>query len=150
MRRVVLAFLIAPATALLLAGLADGIGLIFGESLAFLRPATALTLIYAYPTAVILGIPAFYLFRRCAWIEWWHFALGGVVIGNIPPLMVLLVFIRVPLSDFFRDVNLLTLCGLGAILGAVSTLVFWVIARPFNMSINPALNTDAVRPQRAG
>ena len=150
MKRVVLAFLIAPATALLLAGMADGIGFIFSEKLDLFGPAIALTTIYSYPTAVILGIPALYLFRRSGWVEWWHFVLGGAVIGCIPPLVVLFAFVRVPLPEFFRDADLLTLCGLGAILGAVSTLVFWAIARPINMSTNPALNTDAGHVPRAG
>ena len=87
MKRVVLAFLIAPATGLLLAGIADGIGLIFAEKLDLLGPAIALTAIYSYPTAVLLGIPAFYLFRRFGWLAWWHFVLGGAVIGCIPPLI---------------------------------------------------------------
>ena len=133
MKRVLLAFLIAPATALLLAGMADGIGFIFAGRLDLLGPAIALTTIYSYPTAVILGIPAFYLFRRSGWIEWWHFVLGGAAIGCIPPLIVLLAVIRVPLPEFFRDADLFMLCGLGASLGAVSALVLWAIASPFNM-----------------
>lgn len=150
MKRVVLAFLIAPATALLLAAVADGIGYVLGSSLKLSGLGLVLTAVYAYPTAVILGIPTFLVFRHRGWFRWWQFVLGGMVIGCIPPLLVLVGIFGMPFAEFLLSADGAVFLGLGAAIGAVSVLVFWLLAYPFNMSTNPALNTDAARPQRAG
>ena len=81
----------------------------------------------AYPTAILLGAPLYFLFR-------WHgcngllaYLLAGALLG----LLALVMFMR-PGFDFFKGhVHAFAILGtLAVICGTVSTAGFWLIVRP--------------------
>lgn len=67
-----------------------------------------------YPAMVVLGAPAHLILMKCRWTAWWCYALTGLLIGAI--ICGLLFGVRV--------------AALGAILGALTAAVFWLIAKP--------------------
>ena len=86
----------------------------------------AFVLMIAESASVLLGVPAFLLLRR-----WWgkigliECVVSGGTIGLVVGV-------------------------LGLIVGTLSGALFWAIAIRGDTGPNPALNTDAVPPQRAG
>lgn len=73
-----------------------------------------------YSAAVAAGYPLFRLFTRKGWTAWWLYLIGGALIG---------VSVLIAVSAAAEGVavavgTLLLFLGLGAL----STLVFWVIA----------------------
>lgn len=77
MKRIVLAFLVAPLAVPALFGawiLAQGAP---GDSLLF----AAVTGLYTYGAALIAGLPAVFLYRHMGWTRAWQFAAGGFVLG---------------------------------------------------------------------
>jgi hypothetical protein len=86
MYRVVAAFLISPLAPMLLAGVAS---IFLGADRALLGPAMYLTAFYAYPAALVIGVPLFLYAKRRHWLRWWQVTLQAAVIGGAVPLLVL-------------------------------------------------------------
>jgi len=75
---------------------------------------------FAYPVALVFGVPLFLIFRRRAWLRWWQVGLGGVLVAAMWVLA---------LSLYGRSlsgaVDYLLLCGS---VGFASGVAFWIIA----------------------
>jgi hypothetical protein len=112
--RVILAFLLAPAAAPALIGLAS-----IHSSMAGIWVIALGVAAFTYATTLIAGIPAYFVLRAKNWLKWWHFALGGAVLGLLPAL-----FIGFPLS--LQGILLLGPDHL--LIGAVSGFAFWALA----------------------
>ena len=112
--RVAAAFLLAPAVAPL------GVALLsLVPSLAGIWVLAVGVAAFTYGTTVIAGIPAYSLLRYFNCVSWWHFTLGGAVLGILPALV------------FGFPTSLQGMLVLGPdylAIGAVTGLVFWIIA----------------------
>ena len=109
----------------------------FGVSLLAMAMKTAdlgtVALFFAYPIAIVFGIPAFFLFRRLEWLRWWQVSAGGAACAF-------------PFATLFVGSNSLlplALLGIGAVIG----FVFWAIAIPGNSALTPG-GTDAPQAQQ--
>src|SRR5687768_3771591 len=80
MKRLVIAFLLAPAAAPLLIGLMLGFEGVFGLSYIFAGPIA----VFAYAVTLLLGLPTFLWFRKRRWLSFWYFAIGGAILGLAP------------------------------------------------------------------
>ena len=65
--------------------------------------------------ATLIGIALFALFRTRHWFEWWHFALGGALLGGLAAM------------PFFLGGAVFLLPAFAAI-GAAHGLLFWLVA----------------------
>ena len=74
---------------------------------------------FTYATALFAGIPAYFLFRARNWLKWWHYTLGGALLGLLPTLVM-----GFPLSLQ----GALLLGPDHALIGAASGLTFWALA----------------------
>lgn len=74
-------------------------------------------LIYAGAVMLVLGVPAHLLFARVGWRSAWVYGLAGVIVGLGVGLL---------MRGLAEPVILVT----GPLIGLVSTLTFWAIARP--------------------
>ena len=85
--------------------------------------------LFAYPAAIVFGIPLFMLFRRRAWLQWWQVALGGILVAAVSVLA---------LSLYGRSVSgaldYFLLCGS---VGFASGIAFWGIAVCRNSALTP-------------
>ena len=75
---------------------------------------------------IVVGIPAFVMFRRHAWLAWWQLAAGGGIIG---------VLCTLPFS-VGGIVVAATLAPAFAAIGVLHGLAFWLLA----VWCNPALD----------
>ena len=127
--RITLGFILGPAIGLLLLGLswcavlgltrAGSFGSCFAEgSMVYL--AIGVGAVFAYPAALVFGIPLFLIFRRRGWLGWRQVGLAGAGVGALSILAVALY-----LGSFSGAAGYLLLTGS---VGFVSALVFWVIA----------------------
>jgi hypothetical protein len=112
--RVVSAFLLAPAVAPLLIALTS-----FHPSMAGVWIVALGVAAFTYGTALLAGVPAYFLFRLKKWLKWWQFVLGGALLGLLPALV-----LGFPLSLQ----GILFLGSNHAVIGAVSGLAFWAVA----------------------
>jgi hypothetical protein len=80
-------------------------------------------LIFAYPFAWMLGIPAYLLFRKMGWLKFWQVLLAGAVLGGIA--CALFSWGGSPANLERSD---LIWMGLFIIHGAVVAAMFWLIA----------------------
>ena len=73
--------------------------------------------IYTYGSAILFGIPLFFLCRRRRWLQWWHCVVAGTV-ASLPFLAIL-----------FGSLGILSVEVAAIVLGvgAASGLVFWVV-----------------------
>ena len=107
--RIVLGFVGAPVAVPIF------LALLFGD-LDVLITSTFL----AYTITVLLGAPAYVIMRRQHWISWWSCPIAGFLIGALPTLLFLFAG-----AEPFSLIG--TFVGAGTI-GAVSALIFWIIA----------------------
>lgn len=115
-RRVVLAFVISPAVVpLVVTALAVADKVRLHESVIVGSIYAAFT----YGAAVVVGIPAFYVFSRKGWTKWWQYAVAGAAIG---------IGILFGMSAAARESVLPSVALLFIAMGVVSTTVFWLIA----------------------
>jgi hypothetical protein len=117
--RQVVAFLLAP----LAPGLLFLIPSLFGNPSEGVW-ALKLSAMVTYPAMVVLGVPVHLLLAKRGWTRGWAYTLAGLVIGAI---LAAIVFGK-------------TVAILGAILGAATSLTFWLIARPNNSREASAAN----------
>ncbi len=77
---------------------------------------------------VIVGVPAFVLFRRRGWLAWWQFAAGGAVLGLacVVPLAAAGATFAAALAPAF------------AALGMLHAVLFWLVAVWRNKALVPA------------
>jgi hypothetical protein len=131
MKRIVLAFLVAPLVPVLLLALVDLIGSSGAASHSGNGALFALVVfVFVYPATAILGIPVYLYFRRKGWHQWWRVLLGGACIGLAPGVFsgFLALFADVRIGETLA--MLLPFAGLAAAFGAVGALAFRVIAFP--------------------
>ena len=127
--RIALGFIIGPAVGLLLLGLvwcplsssnpSDSFSACWGGG-AVVFMVAGLGALFAYPAAIVFGVPLFLIFRRRAWLRWWQFGLGGVLVGALWVLVVALYG-----GSLSGAAEYLLLCGS---VGFVSGVAFWGIA----------------------
>jgi hypothetical protein len=125
--RLVLAFAIAPLIPGLLIALAGSTFFVVTDTRVDPRDffgITAVSAIFGYPVALILGAPLYVLLRKLSLDRAWIYALAGTLLGA-------LLFALYPLFPGFAnaiiDINLLPIAIL---LSVAATLTFWLIARP--------------------
>jgi hypothetical protein len=117
--RVIVGFLIAPVLVGLLLWIALAIesGTDWATALV-----VTIALPYSYLSALLVGVPVFLLMRRRGLFRWWHYVLGGLLIGLVPAIVML------SLVREFRDLDdVATIAGVGCFLGAITAWVFWVL-----------------------
>jgi len=90
--------------------------------------------IVTYPTALIIGVPAYLFYRAWDLRSWWHYALGGGAIGSA----VGAVYFSMGLNP-----NPMTLGASCFAIGAVSAFLFWLVGV---WKSNYALESGASRP----
>lgn len=116
-RRELLGFAIAPVlapVAVLVLALVQKIHI--RESLMV----AAIYVAFTYGTAILLGIPAFMIFRHYGWQRWWQHAFAGTA-------MALVVFFCIWLMSPSSDTPVHALLLFAAI-GAGSATLFWLLA----------------------
>jgi hypothetical protein len=83
----------------------------------------AFALMIAYLITLVLGVPALFAFHLLELSRWWHYCVGGAVIGVVGILLV--TFQPHDWPRINNESSQLIAC---ALLGAVSALVFWFVA----------------------
>src|SRR5258708_7387968 len=144
MYRTVAAFLISPLAPLLLAGIATPF---VGNDRGLFGPAIALTALYAYPAAIVIGVPVYVYARHKSWLRWWHVLLQASLIGALIPGAIIALFAYAGWSDgtsisAVEARDWATMVGLGVVLGGASGALFWLIAQA-PMGSNSVEENDA-------
>ena len=134
MLNIAIAFAIAPFIGVLLAVLL--ITPMFGE-----LPAWGLYfgfgLFFAYPCALVVGLPLYILAKRLLGsLKVWHCILGGIV-STLPGLY----FVLAPENTLYFQRTWLMNTALALVTGAVSGAALWVVMRA--MRSNPSLQATA-------
>jgi hypothetical protein len=75
---------------------------------------------YAYGITLLFGVPGYYLLKRKGWLQLQAFAIGGMILGLLPPLLFHIVWLE--LLDKFE---LYAYC---AISGSLSATCCWLLA----------------------
>lgn len=122
MRRIVIAFLVAPAIVPAFFGVYAALQGAGPDAL----PIAAVAGLYAYLSTLIAGVPATYAYHRLGWIRWWQFALGGFVLGTL---------------GFAAGLaTLLHAAATYGSIGAVTAVVFWLVGVRDNPAFAPRRN----------
>ncbi len=121
MKRVIVAFFVAPATMLLLLS-----GLLYSAASGpsqFRDSLPMLVVVAAYLMAatVVVGVPGVVVFRRRGWRRAWPFALAGFAAGAAVVLLHAMTMSRISIADMPFTL------AFGSI-GAVTAWVFWLVA----------------------
>jgi hypothetical protein len=121
-RRLLLAFFVAPLLPVLISAWMSHLN--HGN-----HPISMFILIGAmfYAVEIVIGLPAYLLFRRRQHHLLWAYALAGFCILLLPALSALLYRCFEKACEPFEVVYNATWLGL---LGAVTAAIFWLIARP--------------------
>lgn len=122
MRRIVLAFLVAPAVVPVFFAVYATLQGAGPDAL----PVAAVAALYAYLSTLIAGVPATYAYHRLGWTRWWQFALGGFVLATLGFAAGLATLLH-------------TAATYGSI-GAVSAVVFWLVGVRDNPAFAPLRN----------
>jgi len=100
-------------------------------SLSSLGFCISLAVVLGYPVAALLGGPLFLLMQRYRFVKMYYYLLAGSILG--------LISIFVANVDKLRFMSLTDIFGyyftphhmfLGAIMGMIATMSFWLIVRP--------------------
>lgn len=120
--RVSCGFLIAPVVATLAAMIATAIA-----SGQFSFREFKVVLLFAYFFGLILGVPAFVVFRYLDWNQLWKYVIGGATIGVVASFMLLGIPLEYqPSSAYLLSVLLqYFMFPLG---GAIGGATFWKVA----------------------
>ena len=84
MFRGIVAFLVPPAAPLFVVSVMQ----VFIESTILEGAATA-SLLLAYPSALVFGIPLYFFAKEGGWTKWWHFVLQFALLGAAIPLIIM-------------------------------------------------------------
>jgi hypothetical protein len=96
----------------------------FYSAIFFAQPwALPYGLLLAYPTAWLLGVPAFLLLRHRGWLQWWQFALAGGLC-SLPAVALYWRHGAPPQLEPFSVLNAFYFAGWGVFAG----LCFWLLA----------------------
>ena len=87
------------------------------------------------PVTIVIGVPLFLLFRRRNWLQWWHFLVGGSVVGIACSLPIL------PRVGAWEFVAVFALSF--AIIGLLHGIGFWLLAVWRNPGLTSRSKTDA-------
>lgn len=121
-RRELIGFSLAPGSVPALLALIGSLGWAFGAPQHIWSHAlgsAVMVAIYAYIATLILALPIYGLMRTRNWLRWWHCVASGVVVG------VLAAALFLPVLGVFVLALLPAFVGVGA----VSALVYWLLAR---------------------
>ena len=72
--------------------------------------------LFTFPITFLVGLPLLHLYRAKQWLAWYHFALGGSLLGLLP-LGVIALFGQLPLHLPFML----------QFIGAASAVVLWAV-----------------------
>ena len=118
--RLILAFCFAPAVPALAAGM------YFAFTAPAIRPPLELSRLVdpgltkiAYAVTLIAGVPTFLVIRTRQNDRWWHYVVGGALLGCLPGLVLAIMDLRSGLD--------VVAVAFGAPYGALSGLAFWVL-----------------------
>ncbi len=78
------------------------------------------TIVITYPVAVIVGLPTHALLKWIHRVKWWHYTIAGCLGG----MLAWIGFARSILRD-----NLI-FAGILGVMGGLTAMTFWVLARP--------------------
>jgi hypothetical protein len=73
----------------------------------------------AYAVALIGGMPAFLVMRRTRRERWWHYAIGGALLGCLPG-------VALAIQDLSSGFDIIAV-AIGAPYGALSGFLFWLL-----------------------
>ncbi len=126
-KRLFLAYLIAPAVPSLL----DGLLSIARSTVSADAPLEAVHLfnpfltIISYMCAGLIGIPLYLILRRHLGSTWWKYVLLGSIIGCVPALLLMMTVNNEPSG---LGTGIVTIAAvIGPIYGAVGGIAFWII-----------------------
>lgn len=125
-KRIVLAYLIAPAVPWLLDALLRVIKSgAAGELLTLSQLFTPFLLLVSYFCAAVIGLPLYLLAKRILAASWWRYVICGGVIGCVPALLILMT--AGDSTDGLGEGIALVAAAIGGIYGAVAGTAFWLI-----------------------
>lgn len=96
---------------------------------------------------LIVGVPTHFILRRASWTKWYIYTSSGFVLGFLSiSLLMSFSFYGLPTSidEFSRKLPMVPgmfldvapiLGPMGGLSGAITSFIFWVIARPDNGSV---------------
>lgn len=122
-RRPILGFLIAPLTPCVLAATIASLRLVDLLAIPF---GTLLYAVFAYPFALVLGIPAYLLMSRVGSLSVLRVTLTGAILGLISGA-VLLLLLRAEWVHAL-DGGMFVTVSIFAVFGAITAWVFWWLA----------------------
>jgi hypothetical protein len=132
LRRVVLAFLAAPAAIAIILGIAAGLSQVrFGiESILFYGVATAGVglFVVAYPLTLVVGVPAYLLLRRRTTLTIAKAIVAGALVAGVPFSLLLALGPARKLISGMTAAADLEICATVFIAGALTGLVFGLVA----------------------
>lgn len=84
-----------------------------------------------YPVALLLGLPLFFLMKRCRWLRLYYYIFIGAILGDVSVLISDIDKLHYfGFADFLHYYLTPMHILLGAIMGMIATTSFWLIARP--------------------
>lgn len=116
MARVILGFLLAPAV-FPLAGLASG----------SVWSGVELVLVISYVSALLVGVPIFFIFQSRGWLKWWQVT-GAAAACALPFAALLMNFSNLEIRHLSNSLLLIAH-------GAAAGLAFWAIALAGNSAL---------------
>jgi hypothetical protein len=93
-----------------------------------------LTLFYAYPLTLFVGVPFYLYFRRRGWLRLWQVVGASAVVGvAIPTLIIFPLGLAIPSGQLQGGSTVPLVVGLalpvlGGAVGALIAAAFWLIA----------------------
>lgn len=79
---------------------------------------------FAYPSAALLGLPTYFIFKRFSWLKVWQVVSAGFALG----VLALMAYCTAVGAHIGLDKSFLSSAALYGAYGAVAGLVFWAIA----------------------
>jgi hypothetical protein len=142
MRRIIFAFLLAPALGLAALELwiaYQGGGFHLGGTVVLFGS------VFAYPSAVLFGIPLFLICLRRGFLNWWSVPITAVLAGL--PAAILLAWLTGKPVNFNAIAEAATLTSL---VGFSTGMFFWLIAVRGNSALTAAFTPSRAEAARPG
>ena len=96
-------------------------GILHGATMGNLGSVIAASII-AYPSAVLLGLPAYVLFRKNGWLKMWQALSAGAVLALLPGAAI----VYLSNGGYYSAIEYSGSLSVFAVHGAVVSLVFWL------------------------